>query len=225
MTAIVVLAKAPRAGRSKTRLCPPCTPAEAATLAEAALADTLDAVSATPAARRVLALDGEPGEWMPPGFDVVPQVGGGLAERLAGAFAAAGGPAVLVGMDTPQVSPADLGAAIAALGGPGVDAVLGAAHDGGYWTIGLRRPDARVFAGVPMSTAATGAAQRRRLAELGLRYADIAPLRDVDTIADAYAVAAAAPRSRFARRLASLERRRARVPIRTPGARAIAGTP
>ena len=46
---VIVLAKAPVAGRVKTRLCPPCTPAEAATLAEAALADTL-AAAVAPAA-------------------------------------------------------------------------------------------------------------------------------------------------------------------------------
>ena len=58
---LLVMAKAPVAGRVKTRLCPPCTPAEAAAIAEAALADTLDAVAACGAGRRIVALDGEPG--------------------------------------------------------------------------------------------------------------------------------------------------------------------
>ena len=57
--ALVVIAKAPAPGRSKTRLCPPCTADEAAQLAAAALEDTLAAVGATPARRYVLALDGE----------------------------------------------------------------------------------------------------------------------------------------------------------------------
>lgn len=58
---LLVIAKEPRPGRVKTRLTPPFTPQEAAELAEAALADTLAAVAAAPAARRVLVLDGAPG--------------------------------------------------------------------------------------------------------------------------------------------------------------------
>ncbi|HLM51248.1 MAG TPA: hypothetical protein VK279_11935, partial [Solirubrobacteraceae bacterium] len=71
--ALVVLAKAPVRGNVKTRLSPPCTPEQAADLAAAALADTLDAVLATPAARRVIVLDGHPGPWLPPGLDVLRQ--------------------------------------------------------------------------------------------------------------------------------------------------------
>jgi uncharacterized protein len=201
--ALIVLAKAPRAGRSKTRLCPPCTPREAAALARAALADTLDAVRATPAARRVLALDGPVGNWLPDGFEVVAQRGRGLDERLAAAFEDVGGAGLLIGMDTPQVTPADLADALARLAAPGNDAVLGPARDGGYWAIGLREPDRRAFLGVPMSTGHTGAAQHARLRALGLSVELLAALRDVDRIADARAVAALAPAGRFARALAS----------------------
>lgn len=101
---LLVVAKAPRAGRSKTRLCPPCTPEEAAWLAEAALADTLAAVAATPVRRRVLVLSGELGPWLPGGFEVLAQRGDGFDEPLAAAFVDAGTPALLVGMDTPQVT-------------------------------------------------------------------------------------------------------------------------
>jgi uncharacterized protein len=202
VSSLIVIAKAPRAGHSKTRLCPPCTPRQAAALARAALADTLQAARATPAARHVLVLEGEPGDWLPPGFEVVPQRGRGLDERLAHAFADVGGPALLVGMDTPQVTPRDLGDGLARLAAPGVDAVLGPAPDGGYWAIGLREPDPRAFLGVPMSTAQTCRAQRARLARLGLRVGELPALRDVDLIADARAVAALAPRGRFARALA-----------------------
>ena len=200
--ALVVIAKAPEPGRSKTRLCPPCTPVQAAALAEAALRDTLAAVAAVPA-RRLLALDGPLGAWAPKGFDVIAQRGDGLGERLGHALPAVGGPAVVVGMDTPQLTPRLLGAAAARLLSPGVDAVLGPALDGGYWTIGLRRPDPAVFAGVPMSSPETGETQLDRLGALGLRTAVLEPLRDVDTIADARAVARDAPGTRFA---AALER-------------------
>jgi rSAM/selenodomain-associated transferase 1 len=202
--ALVVIAKAPVPGRVKTRLCPPCTPVQAAELAEAALSDTLAAAAATPATRRVCVLDGDPGPWLPHGFDVLPQRGGGLDERLASAFEDVGGPAFLVGMDTPQVTPAHLADGLAALRSPWCDAVLGLAPDGGYWAIGLRRADRSLFEGVPMSTAHTGAAQRARLLEAGLRVHELPEQRDVDTIADARAVAAMAPPGR---RFASALRR------------------
>jgi uncharacterized protein len=201
---LVVLAKAPIAGRVKTRLCPPCTPAEAAVLARAALTDTLEAVAAAAARHRILVLDGAPGPWAPRGFTVVPQVDGGLDRRLAAAFDAVGGPALLVGMDTPQVTPALLERAAGVLVGAGTDAVLGPALDGGYWSIGLRRADPRVFHGVPMSTASTGRVQLARLRSLGRRVGTLPALRDVDTFDDALAVGNEAPGSRFAAALASL---------------------
>ena len=105
---ILVLAKEPVPGRVKTRLTPPFTPREAAALAEAALADTLAAVRRTRVIRRVLALAGEPGPWLPEGFDVIPQRGAGLDERIAAAmwdaYTALPVPIVLIGMDTPQVT-------------------------------------------------------------------------------------------------------------------------
>jgi len=197
--ALIVIAKAPVPGRVKTRLTPPLRPEQAATLARAALEDTLDAVARSRlAGRRVVALDGEPDGWLPGDFELVTQRGAGLAERLAGAFEDVGGPALLVGMDTPQVTPELLDAGLASLA-DGADAVFGAATDGGYWTIGLTRPERRVFAGVPMSERHTGAAQRARLAALGLATHHLPPLRDVDTFEDARAVAAGAPGARFAR--------------------------
>lgn len=201
---LIVLAKAPVPGLCKTRLCPPCSAREAAALAEAALADTLDAARSARASRVILALDGEPGPWLPPGIEVVGQRGRDLAERITAAFADAGGPAVLIGMDTPQATPRLLDLAIERLERPGVDAVLGLARDGGWWAAGLRWPDDRAFVGVPMSTARTGRAQARRFRTLRLRTASLPALRDVDRIADAYAVAAEAPWSRFAARLAAL---------------------
>ncbi|MFI9285532.1 TIGR04282 family arsenosugar biosynthesis glycosyltransferase [Streptomyces werraensis] len=194
---LLVIAKEPRPGRVKTRLTPPFTPEEAAALAEAALADTLDAVARTPARRRVLVLDGAPGPWLPAGVEVVPQCAGGLDERLAGAFAGCDGPALLIGMDTPQVTPELLTVDFA-----DCDAWFGPAVDGGFWALGLADPDPHLLRGVPMSTPRTGAAQRRRLD--GLRVRDLPLLRDVDTARDAAAVADAAPDGGFAARLARL---------------------
>lgn len=200
---LIVIAKAPVAGRSKTRLCPPCTPEQAAALARAALEDTLAAVLATPARRRVLVLEGEPGAWLPCGFEVIAQRGVGLEERLAAAFDDVGEGAFLVGMDTPQLTEAHLVSGLEALAT--APSVFAPADDGGYWGIGLRAPDARVFAGVPMSADDTGARQRARLVELGLGVVDLPGLLDVDTIADARTVAALAPQTRFARALAAMD--------------------
>ncbi|GAA5030102.1 TIGR04282 family arsenosugar biosynthesis glycosyltransferase [Streptomyces siamensis] len=199
MTTLLVIAKEPRPGRVKTRLTPPFTPREAATLAEASLVDTLRAVAATPAARRVLVLDGAPGAWLPPGFDVVPQCAGGLDARLAAAFAGCTGPALLIGMDTPQVTPALLTVDFC-----DCDAWFGPAEDGGFWALGLAAPDPALLRGVPMSTPTTGAVQRNRLTAAGLRVRDLPRLRDVDTAADAEAVAASAPGGRFAAELSRL---------------------
>ncbi|WP_079084540.1 TIGR04282 family arsenosugar biosynthesis glycosyltransferase [Streptomyces longwoodensis] len=200
LATLLVIAKEPRPGRVKTRLTPPYSPHEAAALAEAALADTLHTVAATPAAHRVLVLDGAPGPWLPPGIDVVPQCGGGLDARIAAAFAHRPGPALLIGMDTPQVTPELLGVDFT-----GCDAWFGPAADGGFWALGLADPGAAeaLLRGVPMSTPATGAVQRERLRAAGLRVRDLPCLRDVDTAADAAEVAALAPTGRFARRLAA----------------------
>ncbi|MFJ2827828.1 DUF2064 domain-containing protein [Streptomyces sp. NPDC087263] len=197
MSTLLVIAKEPRPGRVKTRLTPPFTPREAALLAEAALADTLRTVAATPARRRVLVLDGTPGPWLPPGFDVVPQCAGGLDERLAAAFAGCEEPTLLIGMDTPQVTPALLTVDFA-----DCDAYFGPAEDGGFWALGLAVPDPELLRGVAMSTPITGAVQRDRLTAAGLRVRDLPRLRDVDTASDAEAVAALAPQGRFAAELA-----------------------
>ncbi|MEU5977777.1 DUF2064 domain-containing protein [Streptomyces sp. NPDC047315] len=205
MTTVVVIAKEPRPGRVKTRLSPPFTLEEAAELAEAALADTLATVAAVPAARRLLVLDGAPGRWLPPGFDVVPQSVGALDERLADAFAHCAGPSLLIGMDTPQVT-VDL----LAVDFAGCDAYFGPADDGGFWALGLARPDPVLLRGVPMSSPVTGAVQRERLVAAGLQVRELPRLRDVDTAADAHAVADLVPHGRFAARLARCTRAAAR---------------
>ncbi len=203
-TTVLVIAKEPVPGRVKTRLTPPYTPHEAAQLAEAALCDTLRAVRAMPARRRVLVLDGRPGNWLPTGFDIRPQGTGGLDERLAAAFADSTGPTLLIGMDTPQVTPQLLAPALDMAAWDDCDAWFGAAEDGGFWALGLADPEPGLLRGVPMSTSRTGAAQRARLTAAGLRVRDLPPLCDVDTADDADRVAAAAPGGRFAATLARL---------------------
>ncbi|QPP05116.1 glycosyltransferase [Streptomyces bathyalis] len=188
-TTLLVIAKEPVPGRVKTRLTPPYRPEEAARLAEASLADTLETVARMDVRRRVLVLDGRPGPWLPAGFEVVPQRGGGLDERIAAAFGLCDGPALLIGMDTPQIT-TDL-LALATNSGPWDerDAWFGPAADGGFWALGMARPQPELVLGVPMSRADTGTRQRRRLIEASLSVRDLPVLRDVDTAADAARVA------------------------------------
>ncbi|MEZ5383161.1 MAG: DUF2064 domain-containing protein [Microthrixaceae bacterium] len=200
----IVLAKAPVPGRVKTRLCPPCAPEEAAAIATGALVDTLAAVSQVSAARHLLVLDGEPGEWLPDGWEVIPQCEGGLDRRLGAAFAAADGPAVLVGMDTPQLRADAVEAAGHAVVERADRAVLGLANDGGFWIVALPRGGPQHFDGVPMSKNDTGERQRRRLVDRGLSVTNVEVLMDVDSWDEAQAVAAEAPDGRFAAEVAAV---------------------
>jgi glycosyltransferase A (GT-A) superfamily protein (DUF2064 family) len=132
---------------------------------------------------------------------VVPQRGATFAARLVAAHADAAytdaggsGPVIQLGMDTPQLGPALLDEAGCALGS--CDAVLGPACDGGWWALGVHDPrQARVLAGVPMSTRDTGALTLRALRAAGLRVTLLPELSDVDTMEDAERVAEAIPGS------------------------------
>lgn len=201
---LIVIAKAPVPGRVKTRLVPPLTYSQAADVARAALVDTLRVASQVPAGTHVVVLGGRSGRWLPAGWRVVGQCGGGLDVRLAAAFAGArpDAPALLIGMDTPQVQADQLTAFDPAR----YDAVLGPAADGGFWALGLREPAraAQLIPGVPMSTPHTGEIQLRRLQEAGLDVQRLDELTDVDTITTADEVARLAPASEFARTLAGL---------------------
>ncbi len=199
---ILVLAKAPVPGRVKTRLCPPCTTVEAAGIAAAALADTLDAVGRVPG-RHVLACDGP--AVAAPGLAILNQRGTGLAERIANAFADAGpGPTLQIGMDTPQAGPRLLSSCLSALD-TSVDAVLGPAADGGWWALGLHElRHARLLATVPMSTSDTGRLTLAALRAGGLRVGLLPTLRDVDEWPDAVAVAGLAPDGAFAAAVAGI---------------------
>jgi glycosyltransferase A (GT-A) superfamily protein (DUF2064 family) len=208
MTALVVIAKECLPGRVKTRLHPALSFEQAAELAAASLDDTLAVALALPATRHILAFDGVTPPRTAAGFEILPQVTGGLDERLAAIFDSLDEPTVLIGMDTPQVS-AELLAPVFSDWSATTDAWLGFADDGGFWALalatprgGLRRGD--LIRGVPMSRDDTGARQLDRLTEAGLRVRQLPVLTDVDTIADAHRVAATAPGGSFARTLAAM---------------------
>jgi glycosyltransferase A (GT-A) superfamily protein (DUF2064 family) len=199
---VLVLAKEPVAGRVKTRLCPPCTPEQAALLAAAALADTLRAATSSSADRVILGLEGSVGRWCPSGVEVVPQGTGSLSQRLELLWSHVRGPAVQIGMDTPQVTASILDSAMDVVAREG--AALGLAHDGGWWALGLPHALPDCFDGVEPSRPDTGANQWRRLRELGHEPTALPLLRDVDRWADALLVAIQAPATRFAGRVAEV---------------------
>ncbi|MEO7262116.1 MAG: DUF2064 domain-containing protein [Jatrophihabitantaceae bacterium] len=201
---MIVLAKQPLPGRAKTRLTPPLRPDEAALIAAAALADTLAAATGVAADHHLLAFDGDPAGWLPPGWRVHAQSHGTLDVRLVAAFTAAarGRPAVLVGMDTPQLRPHQL----TAFDPTRYDACLGLATDGGYWAIGFADPASapRAISGVTMSTVDTGSIQLARLHAAGLRVQLLDVLSDFDTFDAACALTGQAPDSAFARAMQDL---------------------
>lgn len=208
---VIVIAKEPRPGHAKTRLQSAFSASDTADLAACCIQDTLEAVRASVIERQVIAWDGEHGGWTD-GFEVTPQPGGSLNDRLASAFRATlahGVPTLLIGMDTPQVTTSQLEA-----DWHGSDAVLGLSEDGGFWAIGLRGGDpALVFAGVEMSTTRTGSAQLARMLDLGLSVRLLPPLRDVDEPADAEAIAYAFPHLAFSRRHRALVAARLEQPV------------
>ncbi|MBR7744204.1 DUF2064 domain-containing protein [Phycicoccus sp. BSK3Z-2] len=210
---VLVMAKAPVPGRAKTRLAATVGPEAAADLAAAALLDTLEAgAAAYPTGRRVLALSGDLADAAraaelraaAAGWLVVPQSGQGFAERLVDghrqAHRLAGGPVVQVGMDTPQAHAAHL-RGVAELAHDAGSPLLGPAVDGGWWVLVTTHPSqASVLAGVPMSQPDTGRLTAAALQAAGHDVLEGPLLRDVDHVEDADDVAAAAPRTRFARR-------------------------
>jgi glycosyltransferase A (GT-A) superfamily protein (DUF2064 family) len=204
MTSVLVVAKAPEPGRVKTRLGRDIGMSAAAEVAAASLLDTVAACSSASSScylslagdlRR--AVRGDEIRAALTGWTVHPQAGADFAERLADAHARVPGPVVQVGMDTPHLTAELLGETAARLAM--YDAVLGPAEDGGWWVLALRDPaQAAALVGVPMSTPTTGVDTRAALEAAGLSVGAAPALRDVDTVADADAVATLAPASRFA---------------------------
>jgi glycosyltransferase A (GT-A) superfamily protein (DUF2064 family) len=210
--AVVVLAKAPVPGLAKTRLAAAVGDWRAADLAAAALLDTLERCGEVFASGfRVAALAGDladarRGEELASaleGWHVMEQGTGGLGERIRHALYAtyrlAGGPVVLVGMDTPHLQGrvlAEVAETVAATGRP----VLGPAVDGGWWVLATADPGVADGLGdVPMSRPDTYARTHEVVCRVARGVAAAPVMRDVDTAADAAWAAAAAPRSRFAR--------------------------
>ena len=191
--ALVVLAKAPRVGEVKTRLCPPLTPQEAAELYARLLSDVLAASAELAQELGLVAIvavhppqaRGEIARGAPARFSVVAQRGADLSRRMDWAVreaCAAGAPRVVLrGSDSPLIDAEVVGAALAAL--DGADLVLRPDRDGGYGLVGAKRPAPGLF-NHPMSTATVLADTLANAARLGLSTRVLEPGFDIDTFAD-----------------------------------------
>jgi rSAM/selenodomain-associated transferase 1 len=185
---IVIFAKAPVAGRVKTRLIPALGAEGAARLARAMLARVLGEALASGLAVELCG-DPDPRGWgalLPEGAPILtPQGEGDLGRRLARAAArvTAGGEAILlVGGDCPELDRQRLRAAAEALDAH--DAVIHPARDGGYVLLGLRRFDPAPFEGIAWSTPTVAEATVARIRALGWTLDARETLRDVDEVAD-----------------------------------------
>lgn len=190
---LLIFLRHPILGQVKTRLAADVGPARALAVYRALLAHTRRAATALPAdvAKWLCYADAGPtaDEWPADLFTKKNQVPGDLGQRLkaafADAFAAGHGPVVVIGTDCPALSPELLKAAFEHLrAATGADVVLGPAADGGYYLLGVRRPQPDLFDNIAWSTAAVAAQTRARCQAAGLRVAELPPLSDVDTGAD-----------------------------------------
>ena len=190
-TRLIVLAKAPVAGFAKTRLVPALGAAGAARLARRLLDETMAQARAAGLGEVELCCAPDTAhpafaaQQLRGGVQLSVQGSGDLGARMDRAATralAVSARVVLIGTDAPQLDAAYLRAASAALAT--CDAVLGPAVDGGYTLIGLRRPAPRLFEQMPWSTDRVLTLTRERLAEAGLRWIELAPLRDVDEADD-----------------------------------------
>jgi uncharacterized protein len=202
--AIGVMAKTPRAGHSKTRLCPPLRPEEAAALSAAFLRDTTTniaraALSVPVAGYAAYAPSGTEEALIPhvaqgtvcvlaDGSVPIPQGVEGFGRCLLHAtqqmFAAGHTAACVLSSDTPTLPTQFLVTAVSVLlSGNHRRVVLGACDDGGYYLLGMRFPHARLFADIAWSTNSVAAATRTRGAELGLDLVELPPWYDIDDAA------------------------------------------
>ncbi len=188
---LLVVAKRPVAGQTKTRLCPPLTGEAAAALYACFLHDTLDVMRQVPdVGRGIVYLPEAAGDYfsaLAPDMQLSLQQGTDLGERLdhllTAALEAGACQAVVMDSDSPTL-PADyLVQAFDALSGPN-DVVLGPCEDGGYYLIGLKRPRPRLLRDVQMSTPYVVRDTLALAEQLDLQVALLPSWYDVDTVAE-----------------------------------------
>lgn len=199
--AIAVMAKAPRAGRVKTRLVPPLTPDGAMRMSAAFLRDITTnivlAAEAAPVSGWVAyapaGLEANFDGLLAPGTQLLLADGGGddmprdvtgfgrcLLQATERLFARGFASVCVLNSDSPTLPTAILVRLAQLLAQPGERAVLGAAEDGGYYVLGMQRTHARLFADIEWSTGEVAAQTRTRAAELGLELVELPLWYDID---------------------------------------------
>jgi rSAM/selenodomain-associated transferase 1 len=196
-TALVIFANAPIPGQVKTRLCPPLTPDEAATLHGSFVLDILERTKAAatklqlpldrylacaPSATHVFFKIMEERQ----GVKLMDQIGGDLGTRMNQAsntlLARGYRQVLLIGTDVPTLPFDHLKQALVSL--ENHDLVLGPTCDGGYYLIGLKRTAPELFTDIPWSTDQVLRLTQENAARIGLKVSLIQPWRDIDTLAD-----------------------------------------
>lgn len=196
-TALVIFAKAPVPGQVKTRLCPPLTPDEAATLHGSFVLDTLERTKAavgklklqmdrylacTPSSGHVFFKIMEERH----GVTLIDQVGDDLGARMYHAvetmFLRGYRRTIIIGTDVPTLPLEHFRQALTLLDNH--DLTIGPALDGGYYLIGMNRTIPELFTEVPWSTDQVLRMTKEKASTLGLKTALLEPWRDVDTLAD-----------------------------------------
>jgi hypothetical protein len=185
---VYVVAKAPRAGEAKTRLCPPLRPVEAAQLAGAFLRDTVGvALQSGVDVRLICRHAGEQAALRPltGPIPVYAQQGAGLGAALESAFAQglADGYARIgvLSADTPTLPPETISRAFAIL--DRADVVLGPSDDGGYYLLAAKQLYPALFQNMIWSTSDVARETLRRCATLNLRTRVVDTWPDVDDVA------------------------------------------
>jgi rSAM/selenodomain-associated transferase 1 len=201
--AIGVMAKAPEAGRSKTRLCPPLLPEQAAAMSAAFLRDTIDNImlagrsapieayaayspfgseqllrAHVGSSTKLLLADGNA-----PMPDGVEGFGRCLLQAMQDILAEGHTAACLLSSDCPSLPTRLLLEAAEILLAPGERGVLGAARDGGYYLLGLKMPHAQLFRNIAWSTSSVADETRDRAREIGLELKELDIWYDVDDAA------------------------------------------
>jgi len=191
--ALIVVAKEPAIGLTKTRLASTLGPAQAAELSHGFLLDTLYLMGKVQDVQHVIAYTPPEAEAFfrqiaPPCFRLIPQKGEGLSERLDSVLRqhmALGYTRVIVmDSDSPTLPLAHLAQAFQALDSADVDATLGPCEDGGYYLVGLKAPCPMLFLGMQMSTSTVLAETLERARAQGLRVFLLPPWYDIDTFQD-----------------------------------------
>lgn len=185
--ALIVVAKRPAPGKTKTRLSPPLTPEQASQLYECFLFDTLDQVRLVEGTQKVIAYFSEPEYFqrLAPDFQLIQQEGSNLGARLDQAlttYLSQGYQRVVImDSDSPTLPSRYLSQAFTLLA-DGADICLGPCEDGGYYLIGTGQPIPRLLREVRMSTPSVAAETMTLAKEEGLNLVSLPVWYDVDDL-------------------------------------------